>query len=678
MKETPLKFVKGVGEKRASLLNRLGIYTLHDLVHYYPRSYIDFTNPTPVNKLVPGTTACFKAFIGYTPVKNEIRRGMTIYKTLLIDGEYSVHLSIFNNAYLAESLIEGEEYFFQGKIMLNKGMFEISNPIIEKADTECIMQPVYPLTAGITSKMLSRIISNALTIYESGSAEDIIPDYIRHKYSLCHEQFALKSIHFPKSAYDVEIARRRLIFEELLVLQLGMKMLKSRNRGNTSVRIEKDFSQEFFSSLPFTLTGAQKKAVESCICDIAKNTPMNRLIQGDVGSGKTVVAASVIYTAAKNSIQSAFMAPTDILARQHYSTLSKLFEKAGIKTELLTGSLSAKKKKEIKSRLKSGETQVVVGTHALLTEDTEFYNLGLVITDEQHRFGVKQRSVLINKGINPHTLVMSATPIPRTISLILYGDLDLTVIDELPAGRQKISTYAVDTSYRQRIYTFIKKHLDMGLRAYIVCPLVEENDGDLTAAKQYAEKLQEEHFSDYKVGLLHGKMKPKDKEKVMSDFSEGTINLLVATTVIEVGVDVPESVIMVIENAERFGLSQLHQLRGRVGRGKNKSYCILISDAQGENAKSRLEIMSRTSDGFKIADKDLELRGPGDFFGSRQSGIPQLKIADLTQDMDTVRQSKEASDEILKNDPSLSSYKNNLLKNAVTSLFGNDKGLTLN
>ncbi len=405
---------------------------------------------------------------------------------------------------------------------------------------------------------------------------------------------------------------------------------------------------------------------------------MNRLIQGDVGSGKTVVAATVIYTAAKNNIQSAFMAPTDILARQHFQTLSKLFTSSGITVELLTGSVTAKKKKEIKERLKSGETQVIVGTHAIITDDTEFDRLGLVITDEQHRFGVRQRSALNGKGINPHTLVMSATPIPRTISLILYGDLDLTVIDELPKGRQKISTYAVDTSYRERIYAFIKKHLDMGLRAYIVCPLVEENDGDLTAAKQYAEKLQKEHFNQYNVGLLHGKMKPKEKEKIMSDFASGEINLLVSTTVIEVGVDVPESVIMVIENAERFGLSQLHQLRGRVGRGKHKSYCILISDTESEGTRSRLDIMCKTADGFKIADKDLELRGPGDFFGSRQSGIPTLKIAELTENMETVRESKQASEEILQDDPRLKKEENLRLRKAVAQLFTKDKGSTLN
>ena len=678
MRETPLQYIKGVGEKRATLLNKLGVYSLYDLVHYFPRAYLDFSNPTPVKNLIPDTTACFKAYVGYTPVKNEIRRGMTIYKTLLVDEEYSVQLSIFNNAYSAESLIEGEEYFFYGKISLNKGMFEITNPIIEKTDTPYIMQPVYPLTAGLTGRMLTKIIANGLDVYEKDVSNDIIPDDIRSEYSLCHEIFALKTIHNPKCAYDIEIARRRLIFEELLTLQCGMKLLKNRNRGSSATPIINDVSEDFTASLPFKLTSAQKKAISDCTNDIKKSTPMNRLVQGDVGSGKTVVAAAVIYTAVKNNVQSAFIAPTDILARQHYSTLKKLFEGKNINTELLTGSLTSKQKKDIKARLANGEIDVIIGTHALLTEDTQFSNLGLVITDEQHRFGVKQRGTLINKGANPHTLVMSATPIPRTVSLIIYGDLDLSVIDELPKGRQKISTYAVDTSYRERIYAFIKKHLDAGLRAYIVCPLVEESENDLVSAKKYAEELKSKYFSKYNVGLLHGKMKPKEKEKIMGEFSSGEINLLVSTTVIEVGVDVPESVIMVIENADRFGLSQLHQLRGRVGRGQYKSYCILVSDAQGENAKNRFEIMCKTSDGFKIADKDLELRGPGDFFGSRQSGMPKLKIADLTENMDIVRQSKSACELILNNDPELRLSENQQLKSAIKKLFNNSNNITFN
>ncbi len=677
MKETPVKYVKGVGEKRALLLNKLGIKSSDDLVRFFPRAYIDLSSPSAIKDLIPEETACFRAFVGYTPEKNEIRQGMTIYKTTLTDGQYGVHLNIFNNAYLAQSLIEGEEYLFYGKINLNKGFFEISNPLVEKADSDCVMKSIYPLTSGLTGNILTKIIKNALTLYFSETHEDVLPSEIRQKYALCSEEFALRTIHDPKSSYDLEVARKRLIFEELLTLQLGMRKLRARNRGSAGYKLTADFSEEFEALLPFSLTGAQKRAISDCINDMKKDVPMNRLIQGDVGSGKTVVAASAVYSAAKNGFQSAFMAPTDILTRQHFATLNDLFSGCGIKAELLTGSLTPKQKREIKERLACGETDVVIGTHALITDDVAFKNLALVVTDEQHRFGVSQRSTLSNKSINPHTLVMSATPIPRTISLIIYGDLDLTVINELPKGRQKISTYAVDTSYRQRIYNFIKKHLDMGLRAYIVCPLVEASDSELTAAKKYAEVLQKKHFQSYRVGLLHGKLKPKEKEKVMLDFTEGRIQLLVSTTVIEVGVDVPESVVMAIENAERFGLSQLHQLRGRVGRGRHKSYCILISDAQGENAKARFETMCRTADGFKIADKDLELRGPGDFFGSRQHGLPKLKIADLNENMDIVHLSREAACDIIKADPQLKEKKHKRLKEAVDALFSSQE-ITLN
>ena len=409
-----------------------------------------------------------------------------------------------------------------------------------------------------------------------------------------------------------------------------------------------------------------------------KDTPMNRLVQGDVGSGKTVIACCLTYVAAKNGLQSAFMAPTEILARQHYETVKKLTDDTGINVDLLVGSLTAKKKREVKERLEKGETHIIVGTHALLTEDTRFSRLGLIVTDEQHRFGVSQRGSLSSKGNAPHTLVMSATPIPRTLSLIIYGDLDLSIIDEFPKGRQKISTYCVDTSYHNRLYAFIKKHLDMGLQAYIVCPAVEEGDGELIAATEYAEKLKNEVFADYTVGLLHGKMKAAEKEKVMESFSRGETGLLVATTVIEVGVDVPNSVIMVIENAERFGLSQLHQLRGRVGRGTEKSYCVLVSDAENEAAKARLDIMCRTSDGFRIADKDLELRGPGDFFGSRQHGLPDLKIADLTENMDIVRQSRQATENLFRDDPQLSKPENQGVRQGIERLFASDKYITFN
>ena len=670
MTVTPLKYIKGVGEKRAQLLNKLGIFSLDDLVHYFPRSYLDFSNLTEIKDFIPEEVCCFKATVGYTPVKNEIRRGLTIYKTLLIDGEYSVNLNIFNSAYAAEGLVEGEEYLFYGKITLNRGSFEITNPIIENPDAVKAMQPIYPLTAGLSNKIISKIIDNALGIYINDSMSDVIPDEVRRKYSLCHESFALKSIHSPASPHDLEIARKRLIFEELLTLQTGMKILKRRNRGYTSFTFDKDCSEDFISTLPFTLTNAQKNAIADCIRDTKKNTPMNRLVQGDVGSGKTVVAAAVIYNAAKNGIQSAFMAPTDILARQHFSTLTKLFESTDITVDLLTGSLTAKKKKEIKEKLKNGETKVIVGTHALISDDVDFDKLGLVITDEQHRFGVRQRGLLNGKGINPHTLVMSATPIPRTISLIIYGDLDVSLIKELPPGRTPVETYRIDSPKRQRAFGFIRDRLDEGRQAYIVCPLVslddeEEAAPNMHAAKEYSKELAEGAFKDYSVGLLHGKLRPAEKEKVMAQFAAGEIQLLVATTVIEVGVDVPNATVMMVENAERFGLSQLHQLRGRVGRGKHSSYCILVSDNKSDTTAQRLKALRDTNDGFKIAEEDLRLRGPGDILGARQHGLPALQNADLAADTELLQQAQQCAANILRDDPLLVDDKNSFIKKAV-------------
>ena len=503
---TPVQYIKGVGEKRAALLKKLGIESIYDLVHFYPRAYIDFTSLTPICKLISDTVGCFSAVVGYDPAEHQIRKGMTVYKTLVTDGEAGVYITVFNNRFLAEKMKQGEEYVFYGKVTANRGRLEMTNPVIEPFTEEMTMMPVYPLTAGITSNILTKIINNALPIYMEKKERDFLPDKVRQEHSLCHESFALKNIHFPKSKKEYEIARRRLIFEELFILQAGMKMLRKRNRKKTSGKIEKDCSGEFISSLPFTLTGAQQRVIREAVSDMKKDIPMNRLVQGDVGSGKTAVACCLTYVAAKNGLQSAFMAPTEILARQHFETVKKLTESTGIKVDLLVGSLTPKKKKEVKERLASGETDIIIGTHALLTEDTVFSCLGLIVTDEQHRFGVNQRGSLSHKGSSPHTLVMSATPIPRTLSLIIYGDLDLSVIDELPGGRQKISTYRVDTSYRQRLYAFIKKHMDMGLQAYIVCPAVEEGDSELTAATEYAEMLKTDIFKDYSVGLLHGKM----------------------------------------------------------------------------------------------------------------------------------------------------------------------------
>ena len=675
--DTPIQYVKGVGEKRAKLFEKLDVHNLYDLIHLYPRSYTDFTSLTEISKLVPGETACVRATVGAPVSKSMIRKNMTLFKTIAFDETGVLHITIYNSRFVAEALEEGEEYFFLGKVTLSGGHLEMSGPLIEPFREDLTLKPIYPQTAGLSSKMIEKAVKNALVLQREMNCVDPIPDSVRKKYTLCHEQYALSSIHFPKTGGDIQIARKRLIFEELLTLQSGLMRLRKRSREEIPAVIKKDYSKQFIASLPFSLTAAQQRAIDDCITDMKKCEPMNRLVQGDVGSGKTVVAAALIYCAVKNGCQCAMMAPTEILATQHFETLRKMLP-GEINVVLLTGSLTASKKKKIKEEIRSGSADVIIGTHAILTDDVEFRSLSLVVTDEQHRFGVRQRGTLNEKGNNPHVLVMSATPIPRTLSLIIYGDLDVSVIDELPRGRQKIDTFAVDSSYKKRIYAFIKKHLDMGLQAYIVCPLVEESESSLTSAVKYAKELSEKEFSSYKVGLLHGKMKPKDKKETMEAFAKGEISLLVSTTVIEVGIDVPNAVLMVIENADMFGLSQLHQLRGRVGRGSEKSYCILISDAKGESSKKRLEVMCRTNDGFLIADEDLRLRGPGDFFGSKQHGLPEMRIADLLEDMVTLKQTQEAARAIFASDSELQKEEHKGLCDAVNRLFDKNPSASMN
>lgn len=673
--DTDIKYVKGVGEARAKLFAKLGVETVEDLVHLYPRQYKDFSKVFSIANAPIGESCIIRAIVDHSPVENRIRKGMTLYKTVATDGRDIVHLTFFNNPYITRTLKTGEEYLFCGKLGMSYGSYEMSAPTVEPLSALGTLKPVYPQTAGLTSKVIERVMANALTVYSPDY--DIVPKSVREKYKLCTLGYALHNVHFPKTAKDAEFARRRLIFEELLVLQLGMGKLKERNRGYTRFKLRECYSQAFEATLPFKMTNAQINAVADCVRDMGLNEPMNRLLQGDVGSGKTCVAASVIFNAKLNDMQSALMVPTSILATQHYHTMCKLFEglheSDKFEIALLTGSTKPKEKEEIKRRVKNGEIDLLIGTHAIIQENVEFMRLGLVVTDEQHRFGVRQRMALKNKGNNPHTLVMSATPIPRTLALIVYGDLDISVLDELPPGRQKIDTYVVDESYHERVYNYIKKHLDQGLQAYIVCPLVEESETvELTSAIEYAEKLKNESFREYSVGLLHGKMKPKEKEKVMADFTSGKVQLLVSTTVIEVGVDVPNAVVMVIENAERFGLSQLHQLRGRVGRGKHKSSCILISNATGDTSKRRLEIMRTSNDGFKIAEEDLKLRGPGDFFGQKQHGLPEMRIADMLDDVVLCNQSREAAKEILSTDPQLEKDENRALNKAVADLFKSD------
>lgn len=670
-----IKYLKGVGEKRSALLAKLGIFTLRDLFTFYPRYYEDWTKIVSIKDAPFGENVCIKAFAGSPCREHIIRKGMTLYKTEVSDGESILDITFFNNKYAALKIEQGKEYLFFGKIT-GKGYYrQMASPQFEEVSVTDRIRPIYPQTAGINSRMIEKLVKTAFEVCDK--IEDPIPKEIRNAYCLLNLEGALKNIHFPQNADMLSEARRRLIFEELFLLELGMMRLKEKKRCSTAFNMKKDYSKDFFSFLPFELTNAQKLAIAEGAADMMKNVPMNRLLQGDVGSGKTAVCAALIYNCTKNGCQSALMAPTEVLAVQHFKTLSNMYKNSGIRISLLTGSTSAAEKRRIKAELKDGKIDLVVGTHAIIQKDVEFKNLALAVTDEQHRFGVNQRGTLTSKGNNPHTLVMSATPIPRTLSLIIYGDLDLSILDEMPKGRQKIETFLVDSQKRERVYSYIKKHLCDGMQGYIVCPMVEENEEtELAAATKLFDELSDGFFKGFKIGLLHGKMKSAEKKSVMDSFADGEIQLLVSTTVIEVGIDVPNAVIMVIENAERFGLSQLHQLRGRIGRGSKKSTCIMISDAQNDDTTHRLKTLVSTNDGFKIADEDLKLRGPGDFFGSRQHGLPEMKIANMMTDGEAIRETHTAAVNLLKKNPALEGEEYNLLRYSVNRLFAG--GISMN
>lgn len=668
--DTDIKYLKGVGERRAAMLSRLGVSDVNALVRLYPRVYEDWSRIKSINEAQIGEICCIKGIVGSPVRKNLIRKGLTLYKTEITDGSGIMGITIFNSRFAAEKLTEGDEFLFFGRVGGNLYRKEMNSPEIEPAEGADRIRPIYPQTHGLNSKIIEKLVRTALTECRD-ELVDPIPPWLREKYCLMNLPDSLWNIHFPKSPDYLEEARRRLIFEELLILQLGLEKMRSQTQKNAGAIIERDFSNEYFSHLPFSPTGAQRRAVKEAMRDMMSGRQMNRLLQGDVGSGKTAVAAALVYSTAKNSMQSALMAPTEVLAEQHYKTFLKLFDGCSINVELLTGSDTAAQKRRKKEALKAGEIDLLIGTHAIIQSDVEFKSLALVITDEQHRFGVEQRNALGEKGENPHLYVMSATPIPRTLALIIYGELDISILDELPPGRQKIETYAVTSELRQRAYNYVKKHLDAGRQGYIICPLVDEGESDteLASAVKYADELQRGDFRGYTVGLMHGKMKSVDKKKVMESFSNGETQLLVSTTVIEVGVDVPNAVIMVIENAERFGLSQLHQLRGRIGRGQYKSTCILITDAKNDTAQRRMKVMETTTDGFKIADEDLKLRGPGEFFGSRQHGLPEMKIADMLEDRSTLEETQRAAKEIMARDPELSSPESTALKNEIQRLF---------
>ncbi len=663
---TNIQYLKGVGEKRAQLLSKLGLNSLDALLRYFPRRYEDWSAITPIAQADFSDTVCIKARIISPITEHYKRKNMTLFTFAVSDDNDDVlRIVIFNNKYLAAKLHTGSEYLFYGRVSGGIPFNEMSSPEIAPVGCNAI-KPIYSTVNGLSSKVLGTIIKNAIAA--KGPLADPIPEFIRNELGLCDITYAFNNIHFPKSREALERARRRFIFEELYLLQTGMLFFKNRRSEETAIRINPAPYKDFSALLPYSLTGAQERAIKEALADMSSSRPMNRLIQGDVGSGKTAVAAALCYVCAKNGLQSALMVPTEVLAEQHYFSFTRMLEGQGINCVLLTGSLTKSKKQKVYDALKTGTADIVIGTHAILTEAVEFLKLGLVITDEQHRFGVAQRYTLGAKGKAPHSLIMSATPIPRTLSLIIYGDLDISIIDEYPKGRQKIESYFVGSALHQRVYKYIRKHLDEGRQGYIICPLVEESENlDVLSAQDAYESLSKTEFADYSVGLLHGKMTPKQKNEVMRRFKDNEIQLLISTTVIEVGVDVPNAAIMVIENAERFGLSQLHQLRGRIGRGPFKSTCILISDGNTDSTRTRLKTLCENSDGFKIADEDLKLRGPGDFIGQRQHGLPTLRIADMENDIGVLKTAGKYARRTLEADPRLS--ENPELKYQIENLY---------
>ncbi len=644
----PVTVIKGVGSVRAKQFANLNIFTLRDLICHFPRGYEDRTRLVPIDKLEVGEPACFRAVVMNTPRTAHIRKGMDITKVQVADHTARLALTFFNNRFAADQLQYGREYIFYGAVGGDFVGYSMTNPVFEEPDSPPVVTrrvlPVYPLTAGLSNSAVLKAVRQALAICDPPA--EILPETLRQRYGILPARQAYRAIHEPKSMAEAEQAKKRLVFEEFFIFSAGLALMRAARAEKRTESYANLDLQPFYDGLPFALTSAQRRAVEDILEDFRKGAPMNRLIQGDVGSGKTMVAAAAIYCTAKNGKQSALMAPTEILAEQHFASLKNLFGALGIRMALLTGSMPPKQKCAVREQLAAGDISLVIGTHALLTDTTQFRNLGLVIADEQHRFGVGQRSKLSAKGEAPHVLVMSATPIPRTLALLMYGDLEVSLLDELPPGRKTVDTFLVGESYRPRINAFIRKQVDEGHQCFVVCPAVEGNEElGLKAASVWAETLQKTVFPDLRVALLHGQMKGAEKESVMASFARGEADVLVATTVIEVGVDVPNATLMVIEDADRFGLSQLHQLRGRVGRGEAKSYCILTSRNRNAQTLQRLKALCKTADGFRIAEEDLKLRGPGDFFGSRQSGLPTFRVADLSYDLSTLKEAQEASAE---------------------------------
>ena len=673
----PVTMLKGVGEVRSKQLAQLNIFTLRDLICHFPRGYEDRTKLVPIEKLEPDVPACFRAMVMNTPRTSHIRKGLDLTKVQLADTTGRLNVTFFNNRFAAQQLEYGREYIFYGAVSGDFIGYSMTNPVFEAPESQPVttrrILPIYPLTAGLTNVALLRLVQQALAVCDP--PEEILPDEVREKYGILPAERAYFAIHEPNSMAEAELAKKRMIFEEFFVFSAGLSLMRAaRKEKKTEPYTDFDMAP-FYNRLPFSLTGAQNRAVGEILEDFRRGVPMNRLVQGDVGSGKTMVAAAAAYCAARNGAQTALMAPTEILAEQHFASLSALFAPLGVSVALLTGSMTGKQKKDVRERIAAGEVQVVIGTHALLSESTRFDNLGLVITDEQHRFGVGQRSRLSAKGEDPHLLVMSATPIPRTLALILYGDLDVSVLDELPPGREPVDTFLVGESYRPRINAFIRKQVSEGHQCFVVCPAVEENEElGIKAASVWADTLQQTVFPDLRIALLHGQMKGAEKEAAMASFARGEADVMVATTVIEVGVDVPNATLMVIEDADRFGLSQLHQLRGRVGRGKAKSYCILTTHNRSPETLQRLKALCKTNDGFKIAGEDLRLRGPGDFFGSRQSGLPAFRVADLGCDLTAMKDAQQASADWIDACGTSDTPEANALRQRIGDLFARSQG----
>ena len=673
----PVTILKGVGPTKAKQFAALNIHTLRDLICHFPRGYEDRTKLTTIEKLEVDVPACFKAMVMNTPRTSHIRKGLDITKVQVADHTARLTLTFFNQKFTTEQLQYGKEYIFYGAVSGDFVGYNMTSPAFEALDAPPVttrrVLPLYPLTAGLSNAAMIKAVTQALAICDP--PEEIIPAAVRSEYGILPAERAYRAIHEPASMAEAELAKKRLIFEEFFVFSAGLSLMRAARAEKKTEPYQTCDLQPFTSALPFRLTGAQSRAIGEIVSDLRRGTPMNRLVQGDVGSGKTMVAAAAAYLAVKNGHQSALMAPTEILAEQHYKSLSKLLEPMGIKVGLLTGSMKEREKKAVREALAAGDIELAVGTHALLSDATEFHDLGLVITDEQHRFGVGQRSKLSQKGQDPHLLVMSATPIPRTLALLMYGDLEVSIIDELPPGREIVDTFLVTESYRPRINAFIRKQVAEGHQCFVVCPAVEENeDLGIKAVETWAETLQQTVFPDLRVMLLHGQMKGAEKEEIMASFARGEGDILVATTVIEVGVDVPNATLMVIEDADRFGLSQLHQLRGRVGRGRAKSYCILTSQNRNGETQQRLKAFCKTNDGFKIAEEDLKLRGPGDFFGSRQSGLPVFRVASLSCDLQTLKLAQQASADWIDTQGSADTAEAIALRRRIGDLFARAEG----